>query len=90
MNTSAKHTQGPFHSDGQSKHYEILDSQGRKLAVVYKAGPNPGPDTRLFTAAPELLEALEELVFVSDEEEPEVVIPLQRAREVISKAKGEA
>ena len=95
----SKHTPGPWQID-----WYICREKGKELWRVPRSiGPAcadhdhwagnhiavDAPDARLIAAAPELLEALQELMVAADRVSAEPVTWLGKARAAIAKATGE-
>ena len=84
----SKHTEGPWK---HSTTYSVY-GQNKMVASVYGDDPECKPDDRLkanatlIAAAPELLEALEEVIAISDRKHD----VWDKAKQAIAKAKGEA
>ena len=83
----SKHTEGPWK---HSTTYSVY-GQNKMVASVYGDDPECKPDDRLkanatlIAAAPELLEALEEVIAISDRKHD----VWDKAKQAIAKAKGE-
>jgi hypothetical protein len=95
--TNTKHTQGPWHT---GKNGQPLDEFGNAILparadLSYKNGVAREANARLIAAAPDLLEALEEIaaqietIYVNNPTR-ELFDVLEQARVAINKARGEA
>ncbi len=82
----AKHTQGPWRVFG----YDIGTSPDETLAVVCAMDDNTDDaNACLIAAAPDLLEALEDIVQASDANDGDSLMnAIQAAQTIIAKAKG--
>jgi hypothetical protein len=87
----SKHTPGPWVYDGCWQ--DIVSCDGKIIAFASLDGEQSEYDARLIAAAPELLEALEELSLLMDDVRNGEYTPdhltTQPARAAIAKAKGE-
>lgn len=89
----SKHTPGPWVSIRylDSRFYELGSNEFHaRLAFTHGAGDTDEANMRLIAAAPDLLEALENLADYIDERAGDNECrPLENARAAIAKAKGE-
>lgn len=90
----SKHTPGPWVSIRylDSRFYELGSNEFHaRLAFTHGEGDTDEANMRLIAAAPDLLEALENLADYIDERAGDNECrPLENARAAIAKAKGEA
>lgn len=97
METKTTHTPGPYRVEptnhgerGEQHPHEIIGPKGQKLGRSYGSNFSSGANARLWAAAPDLLEALRDLVDDFDRsvwtKEPMLV----KARAAIAKAEGGA
>lgn len=93
--SKTKHTAGPLEYcfEGGTVAF-IVEPDGTvvaKLSVLENSSGHSAlvANTRLFAAAPELLEALEALLNLHDDGDYDGPDPAEQARAVIAKAKGE-
>ena len=88
--TQAAHTQGPWITEGLGQSYGLYDPDGCMIGSILKNRQNSSETAHLIAAAPDLLAALENLVFdceahgLDDND-----AHLREARAAIAKAKGE-
>ena len=90
----SKHTPGPWRVVDSWNDYMVESQNGEE--IIWQDGPHNTPtineaNARLIAAAPDLLEALENLADYIDERAGDNECrPLENARAAIAKAKGEA
>lgn len=84
------HTPGPWFVDGDDPEGAVTDSGPLLIHVV--DSDHPAEDTRLIAAAPELLEALRDLLDVAEDalDGVDEWDARGKARAAIAKARGEA
>lgn len=87
----AQHTPGPWEIWPAENSVVITESLGRHIAAIPLATHEWKENARLIAAAPELLEALEELEALGSLELPQRRdAALLKAKAAIAKAKGDA
>jgi hypothetical protein len=79
---TTQHTQGPWVVNGNQVH--AVNKHETFVADVFDQNGDAKANARLIAAAPELLEALELLLFSRDNP-----VAIQQAQDTIKKAKGE-
>ena len=87
----SEHTPGPWEAKNPEFGYVVCELTGGWSVVALEADPNkyePEADARLIAAAPELLEALEMMLDMSEMGEFGKALPEEKAQRAIAKAKG--
>ena len=84
-----QYTQGPW--DNSAPHEQTIKSNGKDIAIVSCSNKNWKANARLIAAAPELLEALSELVAMNNCNYDRAIMQkaFEKAQSAINKAKGE-
>jgi hypothetical protein len=88
-----KFTPGPWNfyddsNDGKTNRIEIV-AVGKTIARIYHSVPEEDlPNARLIAAAPEMLEALREIIAVAEGKHLRPVMGIDAARRAIAKATG--
>jgi hypothetical protein len=85
-----KHTPGPWKATADPYSDVVVDAAGVELCVMVGSGPQ-ADNARLIAAAPELLEALRDLVQLEADgraESESAIEYWERARAAIAKAEG--
>ena len=88
----SKHTPGPWEFRKRPREPWMIYANGGSIMgneCYYPWVPDEEADWRLIAAAPELLEALQELMVAADRVSAEPVTWLGKARAAIAKATGE-
>jgi len=92
---TSKHTPGPWSIDGEGTNAMVRGADLTIVAVRHRlTGQTHEANARLIAAAPELLEALEDLVYLAEAAmrevgEYDIEAELADARAAIAKARGE-
>ena len=88
--TNPQYTPGPWKIDDAFKTSTVItDDTDMVICQIHGLGPGANADGRLITAAPDLLEALQNIIDSVDKGHAVILVPLAaNARAAIAKATG--